>query len=102
MQGGGRYLELLLQLDLELLHARGQHKPGGQAGGVSQQHGVGAIEELVAEKFIVLPALVNFLCGIEGGVSLVPFSTLLQALPEGNRHSGSLCPALLNLELSQR
>lgn len=53
------YLEFFLQLGPKLLHPRGQHQPGGQRGGASQQHGVGAIEELVAKELIILPALLN-------------------------------------------
>lgn len=62
-RAGGRYLEFFLQLSLKLLHPRGQYQSGGQRGGASQKHGVGAIEELVAKEFIFLPTLVNLLWG---------------------------------------
>lgn len=96
-QGGRKYLELSLQLGPQCLHLRGQREPGGQGGGASQQHGVGAIEELVAKKLIVLPALVDLLCGVRwsvgGGIYHSPEVPVLQALPLRFRHMTTLSPA---------
>lgn len=63
MPAGGSYLEFFLQLRLKLLCPRGQYQSGGQRGGASQQHGVGAIEKLVAKELIFLPTPVNLLWG---------------------------------------
>lgn len=66
-RAGGRYLEFFLQLSLKLLCPRGQYQSGGQRGGASQQHGVGAVQELVTKEVVILPTPVNLLWDGDGG-----------------------------------
>lgn len=57
------YLELLLQLDLQLLHPRRELQACRQLPGAPQYHGVSTVEKLVPKQGVFFPGVPHLLWG---------------------------------------